>query len=145
MPRTLHQTAPFTILNGPDAGQTIQPSFELVATYNDPPGPGARGTTFIATAAIGDILGWTPGWNPDTMQGSFTRPDGTVIVFTHDSPIVTVGGVQQTLLNSDNQPINAYIHPQGRFMVPIRFFRELGVNVQWVPGTTGNNTIIVTP
>ena len=140
-PRTLFQNQPFTIQSGPQAGQTIFPSFEMV-TFGD----GENASAFLAAAAVGDILGWTNSWDAASQQGTFNTPDGRTIVFTNGSNAVSVNGQQMFMTNADGSPANAYISAANdRFMVHIRFFQQLGVGITWLGGTPGNNSLIVTP
>jgi hypothetical protein len=140
-PTQLDQAGVFTITTGPQAGQTIYPTFEMVEF-----GGGAYASAFIAAAAIGSILEWSNAWNQETQQGTFFLPDGRVVVFTNGSNEVLVNGVSQQMANADGSPANAYISPANdRFMIHIRFFEQLGVNINWLGGEAGQASLTVTP
>jgi hypothetical protein len=135
-PQVLSQSGAFRLSNG----DTVQPTFIMVNYGNQ-----GFASAFVAPTVVGDILGWTHSWNEVTRQGTFTRPDGTQVVFTNGSNVVNDNGTTRYMVNADGTPANARIHTNGRFMVHIAFFRELGVSVEWMGGTAGNNTIVVTP
>jgi hypothetical protein len=111
----------------------------MINTYA--PGTG-NASAFLAVAVVRDILGWEDDWNEATRTGTFTTPDGRVIVFTEGSPVVQVNGQQITMVNTAGDQIAARISPQSnRFIIPLRVFTELGVNWTWLGGTEGNNSI----
>jgi len=138
VPRMVQQHVPFATTRGGE--NPISPAFEMV---NNPTNP-QNATAFLATAVVRDILAWEDAWDPAAQTGTFTTPDGRVIVFTAGSSTVTVNGAPMQLLDTENAPVNAYINPaNGRFMVPIRFFTQLGVNVNWLGGTNGQFSMMV--
>ncbi|MCL2400082.1 MAG: copper amine oxidase N-terminal domain-containing protein, partial [Defluviitaleaceae bacterium] len=138
--RTIHQNQPFQTARAGEA--PIFPAFEMINTY----GAGGNASAFLAVAVVRDILGWTDDWNEVARTATFTTPAGMAIVFTEGSATVSVNGTQMTMVNTDGTPIPARISPQtNRFVVPIRFFTDLGVTVTWLGGTPGNFSLMVSP
>jgi hypothetical protein len=120
-------------------GDTIFPPFEMIDTY----GGTGNASAFLAATVVGDILGWDSEWD-GVSRGTFTTPDGRVIVFENGNATVTVNGVPMQMTNTQGTAIPARISTaNNRFIVPIRFFVELGVNVQWIGGTPGNFSMMV--
>jgi len=141
-PREVRQNTPFNTSLAHE--QPIFPTIEMVPTA-DPD----FATAFMPMAIVRDILGWPNATFDSTARtGTFVTTDGRTIVFTEGSPTVMVNGQPMQMLDAINNPVNARINANnGRFMVPIRFFQELGVaTVQFNPaGGPGNFTVMVIP
>ncbi|MCL1989006.1 MAG: copper amine oxidase N-terminal domain-containing protein [Firmicutes bacterium] len=140
VPVTLFENQPYIIRNGPQAGQAISPSFQLVPVVGTNP---PASSSFISVAAIADILGWEINWDPAGVA-TFTTPDGRSIVFTNGQSTFTVNGATMQMAHQSNgTPAPTFI-ANDRLMVHIRAFELVGARVNWIP-TPGNPGIVVTP
>jgi hypothetical protein len=136
VPRMINQAAPFTT----SRGETIFPALVLQRNSTNPD----NATSFLAAAVVRDILGWEDEWNEATRTGTFRMPDGRSLSFTAGQTSAMLDGVAMPMVDTEGAPVPAQIIGD-RFVVPIRFFSNLGVNVTWIGGTEGNNTLTVTP
>jgi len=142
VPVTLFQNQPYIIRQGAQAGQQIAPSFDLVPV----PGAPAQTSSFIAVAAIADILGWGLDWDPSGVA-TFQLLDGRTAVFTNGQSTFNVNGQSFPMAHLANgAPAPVFLQTQAdgsaRMMIHIRAFEMLGVRLQWLPAGPG---IIVTP
>ena len=144
-PRTIHQAQPFSFVN-PRNGQpeNLFPPFTMV---NSPIfAQTGNADAFLAAILVEYLLGWSGSFDAAASSGTFNLPDGRVVVFTNGSSTALVNGVPTPILNGDGVEVAARINPAtDRFEVPIRFFRTLGVNVTFIGGGAGNNSLVVAP
>ena len=108
--------------------------------------PNGAATAFVPLAIKRDILGWTYTWDEVTRSATFTDENGVTMRFTDGSPTVNRGGVDMMITNTAGMPVAARISPNSnRFIVPIRFLWDIGVTMEWMGGTPGSFSMVVTP
>jgi len=101
-------------------------------------------TSYVMFAVVADILGIRGDWDNTARTATFS--DGvTTVVVTPGGRTALVNGVSRPITSSGLQADSRII--DGRFYVPIGFFRELNFNVdvEWLGGTPPNRQVRVAP
>ncbi|MCL1998717.1 MAG: SH3 domain-containing protein [Turicibacter sp.] len=127
--------------------EVFLPTFELVQVggWNS-----MQSTSFIAAEVIADILGWNV--NVDafgTPTATFTLPNGGTAVFTDNQSTFVANGqtfhITHLATGEPASPLWSGPNWSNRFMIPVRAFEQLGVGIDWIPTTTNNPGLVITP